>query len=192
MSKSRIAKILQEQKELHHRLIEDPYVSSTLDQVIDLVIECYKTGHKILFCGNGGSAADAQHLAAEFSGRFKLNRKALPALALHSNSSELTAIANDFGYDSVFSRSVEAHGVAGDILFGITTSGKSKNVLTALIKAKEMGLHTVGMCGLNINDISSCTDLILSVPSDQVALCQNWKLDSELDHPYYLWPQISN
>jgi len=116
-------------------------------QVIDLLQQQLRQGHKLLLCGNGGSAADAQHIAAELVGRFLFHRAALPAIALTTNASSVTAIANDYSFDVVFARQVEALGQPGDILWGLSTSGKSANVLHALKTAKDLGLYTIGMAG---------------------------------------------
>lgn len=118
-----------------------------IDQAIDLLVERFQSGHKLLVCGNGGSAADAQHIAAELVGRFLLNRRGLPAVALSANTSVLTAWSNDHEFESVFARQVEALGKPGDVLWGISTSGKSKNVIQALKMAQDMGLVTLGMSG---------------------------------------------
>ncbi|MBI4372643.1 MAG: D-sedoheptulose 7-phosphate isomerase [Candidatus Omnitrophica bacterium] len=118
-----------------------------LQQMAEEISEAFKRGNKILLCGNGGSAADAQHIAAEFIGRFKKERKSLPAIALTTDTSILTALANDYGYDSVFSRQVEGLGQKGDILIALSTSGNSKNVIEAAQKAKDMGLSVFGFTG---------------------------------------------
>ena len=128
-------------------------------------------GGKLLFCGNGGSAADAQHLAAEFVNRFELERPPLPALALTTDTSVLTAIGNDYGYDQVFAKQVQALGQAGDVVIGISTSGNSPNVLAALRAAREKGCVTVGMAGRNGAIVPLC-DLPLLVPHERTALIQ--------------------
>lgn len=129
-------------------------------------------GGKVLFCGNGGSAADCQHLAAEFVNRFKLERPPLPAVALTTDSSILTAIGNDYGFELVFVKQVQALGLAGDILVGISTSGSSRNVLAALREAKSRGLVTIGMCGAATGEMEPVCDHILSVPSKDTAIIQ--------------------
>lgn len=138
----------------------------------ELIILAYKSGGKVLFCGNGGSAADAQHLAAELVGRFKRERKALPAMALHTNTSALTAIANDYDYSDVFVRQIEAFGRPGDVLVGLSTSGKSANVLKALDYAKKKGLKTIGFTGRKADTMSSLCDVLLSVPSEDTPRIQ--------------------
>lgn len=118
-------------------------------EVTNVMVRQLEAGKKLLICGNGGSASDAQHIAAEFVGRFHLNRQALPAIALTTNTSTITAVSNDYSFDIVFSRQVEAIGQPGDILWGLSTSGKSSNVLHALKRAKDMELITIGMAGHN-------------------------------------------
>jgi len=125
---------------------DDQYCRA-IAEVTDLMVRQFREGKKLLICGNGGSASDSQHIAAEFVGRFQLNREALPAIALSTNTSILTAVGNDYSFDIIFSRQVEALGQPGDIVWGLSTSGKSSNVLHALKRAKDMGLITVGMAG---------------------------------------------
>ncbi|MEB3121354.1 MAG: D-sedoheptulose 7-phosphate isomerase [Snowella sp.] len=125
---------------------DDQYCRA-IAEVTNLMVRQFRAGKKLLICGNGGSASDSQHIAAEFVGRFQLNREALPAIALSTNTSILTAVGNDYSFDIIFSRQVEALGQPGDIVWGLSTSGKSSNVLHALKRAKDMGLITVGMAG---------------------------------------------
>lgn len=127
----------------------NPFYCRAIAEVTEVITQQFKKGKKLLICGNGGSAADAQHVAAEFVGRFQFNRQALPAIALSTNASILTAVSNDYSFDIVFSRQVEALGQPGDILWGLSTSGKSSNVLHALKRAKDMDLITIGMAGHN-------------------------------------------
>jgi len=131
-----------------------------------------KKGRKILICGNGGSAADAQHIAAELTGRYKIERKGLPAIALTTDTSALTAIGNDYGYEHVFSRQVEALARKGDLLIGISTSGNSRNVIYALQKAKEIGCRTIGFSGKGGGKMNDVCDLNIIVPSDDTARIQ--------------------
>ena len=128
-------------------------------------------GHKLLICGNGGSAADAQHLAGEFVNRFLLDRPPLPALALTTDSSVLTAIGNDFGFEQVFVKQIHALGVPGDVLLAISTSGKSPNVLAALRAAKEKNMHTIGLSGAG-HDMDALCDIMLHVPHASTPLIQ--------------------
>src|ERR1700722_5003710 len=129
------------------RLLNTPGLITTLSRVTQILIDAFKAGNKVLLFGNGGSAADAQHMAAEFVGRFAFDRPALPALALSVNTSCVTAIGNDYGFDRVFSRQIEALARSGDVAIGISTSGNSPNVISAMPVAKKMGLHTVGLTG---------------------------------------------
>lgn len=131
-----------------------------------------RAGNKILWCGNGGSAADAQHLAAELVGRFQRNRRGLPSIALTTDTSILTAVANDHGYEKVFSRQVEALGVEGDLLVGISTSGNSRNVCLALETARSLGVFTVGFAGEGGGEIAAIADLALCIPSKDTARVQ--------------------
>ncbi|MBA3813043.1 MAG: SIS domain-containing protein [Alphaproteobacteria bacterium] len=139
---------------------------------VDVSATALNQGKKLLFFGNGGSAADAQHLATEFSVRYKTTRKALAALALTTDTSTLTAIGNDFGFESLFSRQIEAIGREGDIAIGISTSGKSPNILKAFQEARAQGLITVGLTGGTGGDLPGNVDVLLSVPSHTVARMQ--------------------
>ena len=134
-----------------------------IEKAARAVIESLKNGNKLLVFGNGGSAADSQHIAAELVGRFKMERKALPAIALTANTSILTAIGNDYGYDVVFSRQIEALGVKGDVAMGISTSGNSKNVIGALKKARSMGLKTIALSGGDGGVMKSGADISIVV-----------------------------
>ncbi len=145
---------------------------SDISSAASMLKDALLSGKKLLICGNGGSAADSQHMAAEFVVRFRVNRNALPAIALTTDSSILTACANDFSYDEVFSRQVEALAQEGDILIGISTSGRSKNVLKALESAKELGVKTIGLCGKNPNDMGKVCDVCIAIPSDNTARIQ--------------------
>lgn len=143
-----------------------------INRMAEICMEALKEGHKILICGNGGSAADAQHIAAEFVGRFHNERISLPAIALTTDTSILTAVANDYSYDRVFARQVEGLGQKGDVLWGISTSGNSANVLEALKMAKEKGLITIGSAGKDGGKMVLLCSEILVVPSDVTARIQ--------------------
>ena len=158
--------------ENYNRILIDQNLHSDIEKIITLSVEAFKKDNKMLFCGNGGSAADAQHIAAELSGRFKITRSPLYAEALHVNSSFMTAVANDFGYDKTYARMLEASGRKGDILVGISTSGKSNNVVQALKKAKEIGMVTIGLTGVNGGDMIDVCDILIKVPSDDTARIQ--------------------
>ena len=143
-----------------------------LEQASLLVVETLKNGNKILLCGNGGSAADAQHIAAELTGRYKTERRGLPGIALTTDTSALTAIGNDYGYDRVFDRQVEALAQKGDLLIGISTSGNSKNVINALKVAREMGCKTLGLTGRDGGAMNELCDINLVVPSNDTPRIQ--------------------
>jgi D-sedoheptulose 7-phosphate isomerase len=157
-----IAKSIVEHKEALEFVIAQKSIIKT---IAGFCVDALEDGGKIVFMGNGGSAADAQHLAAELVGRFKKNRKALPALALNVNTSILTAIGNDYGYDNVFSRQVEALVTSKDVVFGISTSGKSKNVINAINAAKTIGAKTVGFLGQDGGLLKSLVDINFTINS---------------------------
>lgn len=136
-----------------------------LFQLVDWVVACFRAGNKLMICGNGGSAADAQHLAAEFVNRFLINRAPLPALALTTDTSILTSVGNDFSYDDIFAKQVEALGKSGDILLGISTSGNSPNVVRAVDTAKKLGIRTVVLTGGSGGRLAGEAELVLTVPS---------------------------
>ena len=146
----------------------DTVLHALYDPAVTMLATAIATGHKVLFCGNGGSACDAMHLAAELVVRFVADRKAYPAIALTADGAILTAGGNDYGYERVFSRQVEAYGQPGDVLVALSTSGKSKNVLEAILTAKHMGLGTLGLCG---RAPMSC-DVDLCIPSNVTARVQ--------------------
>ncbi|RQW89057.1 MAG: SIS domain-containing protein [Geobacter sp.] len=133
-------------------------------RVADLLVDTFRNGNKLLVMGNGGSAADAQHLAGEIVGRFLLERRGLPAIALSTDTSILTALGNDYGFDAIFRRQVEAHAREGDVVIGISTSGSSPNVRSALCLAREMGCRTVGLLGKDGGSIRDLVDIDLTVP----------------------------
>ena len=137
-----------------------------------IATETLKNGHKILLCGNGGSAADAQHIAAELSGRYKSERRGLPALALTTDTSVLTAVGNDFGFDRVFDRQVEAFAKEGDLLIGISTSGNSRNILRALSLARNIGCKTIGLSGRDGGAMGEFCDINIIVPSEETPRIQ--------------------
>lgn len=145
---------------------------NTMQGITENVVQTYKSGGKVLWCGNGGSAADAQHLAAELSGRFYYDRPPLFSEALHVNTSYTTAVANDYSYDVIYSRLVEAMGRKGDVLIGLSTSGNSKNVVNAIKKANEMGLITVGFTGESGGEMKSICKHIIRIPSNDTPRIQ--------------------
>jgi D-sedoheptulose 7-phosphate isomerase len=161
----RIQQILQESIEVKQALLTNDQLLKAIEHTVEVMVHTFQEGGKVLFCGNGGSAADAQHIAAELSGRFYQDRDPLFAEALHVNTSYLTAVANDYGYDAVFARLVKAMGRPGDILVGLSTSGNSKNVLQALKEAHSLGMTTVGMTGAEGGAMREASDILLNVPS---------------------------
>jgi len=140
-------------------------MSEKLSQAANSAVDCLRGGGRLLFCGNGGSAADAQHLAAEFTGRFLRERDPWDAMVLHANTSALSAVGNDYGFDQVFAREVRAHGRKGDILIGISTSGNSPNILAALNDARKKGMINVGLTGEGGGKMAEVCDILLAVPS---------------------------
>lgn len=158
-----IKKYIESSIHTKQKLLSDSSVLQRIEEVVSICTAALNNGNKILLAGNGGSAADAQHIAAEFVSRFFYDRPGLPAVALTTDTSILTAIGNDYGYDKVFSRQVQAMGCRGDVFIGITTSGNSKNIISAITEAKNRGLLTVGLCG-NKGLILDQADLCLSVP----------------------------
>jgi D-sedoheptulose 7-phosphate isomerase len=143
-----------------------------IEDITDIILDCYRKDGKLLFCGNGGSAADAQHLAAEFSGKLYKDREPLNAEALHVNTSYLTAVANDYSFDEVYSRLVKAKGRKGDILFAISTSGNSRNIIRAAQMAKELGLIVIGMTGESGGGLRSSCDVLINIPSSDTQRIQ--------------------
>lgn len=148
-----------------NEVLNDQELLARIVQVTEVVTNAFKNGNKVLFCGNGGSAADAQHLAAEFSGRFYSDRNPLPSEALHCNTSYLTAVANDYGYEQVYSRIVKGVGRKGDVLIGLSTSGNSANITNALQIANELGMITVGFTGKDGGKMKDLCQHLVNVPS---------------------------
>ena len=146
-------------------MLADPSLLAAVERAADLCVEAVTTGRKVLLAGNGGSAADAQHIAAEFVSRFAYDRPGLPAFALTTDTSALTAIGNDYGYEVLFARQVQAVGVAGDVFIGLSTSGRSPNVLAALREARAKGLRTIGLTGSTGQAMEPLCDLLLRVPA---------------------------
>jgi D-sedoheptulose 7-phosphate isomerase len=157
-------------------LLDDPSLAFAVDAVAEAVVGSIRGGGKLLLCGNGGSAADAQHLAAELVGRFCVERRALPAVALADNVSSLTAVGNDYGYGEVFARGVRALGAPGDVLIGISTSGRSANVVAALEAARELGLVTVALVGAAGSPMEDPCDHVLRVPGPNTARIQEGQM----------------
>jgi len=150
---------------LKQELLNDTKLLATIEDVAIKLSASFLEGNKLFLCGNGGSAADAQHLAAEFSGRFYYDRPPLPAEAMHVNTSYLTAVANDYGYEHVYARYLESTAIQGDILIGLSTSGNSKNVVQAFIKAKELGVKTVAFTGKGGGKLAQYANYLIEIPS---------------------------
>ena len=154
------------------KILEDEGLKRKILDAAEMVISAIKRGNKIIACGNGGSAADAQHIVAELQGKFYKNRKPLPAVSLTVNTSILTAVGNDFGFDEVFSRQVEGIGREGDVLLAISTSGNSANVINAAIAAKEMGMKVICLTGKSGGKLKEHCDILINVPDDDTPRIQ--------------------
>ncbi len=161
----RIRTVISESIAIKQTMLADTVLLNQLETITARCVETLKNGGQLLFCGNGGSAADAQHLAGEFSGRFYLDRNPLPAEALHVNTSFLTAVANDYDFASAYARSVAAKGRPGDLLFAISTSGNSPNILQAAQMAKTKKMEVIGMTGASGGKLAAMVDYLLNVPS---------------------------
>jgi D-sedoheptulose 7-phosphate isomerase len=153
-------------------LAADPELPSLINRIAETCIAALERGNKVLLCGNGGSAADAQHLAGELVSRFMFDRSGLPAFALTTDSSVMTAIGNDYGYEHVFARQVEAVGAKGDVLIAMSTSGRSPNILAALRTARERGIATIGFTGRSGSDMPSLCDIVYRAPADETPKIQ--------------------
>ncbi|MEO8174586.1 MAG: D-sedoheptulose 7-phosphate isomerase [Sediminibacterium sp.] len=170
--RTKIKSIISASIDVKSQLLADEQMQQTIENAINVITQAFQNGKKVLFCGNGGSAADAQHLAAEFSGRFYKNRKALPSEALHCNTSYLTAVANDYSFDVIYSRLVEGICEEGDVLVGLSTSGNSKNILNAFAAAKEKKVITIGFTGANGGQMRETSDYLVNVPSNDTPRIQ--------------------
>ena len=167
-----IKQIITSSIQVKQALLANEEMLAKIEEVSNLITEAFKNGNKVLFCGNGGSAADAQHLAAEFSGRFYTDRDALPAEALHVNTSYLTAVANDYSYDVVYARMVKGIGNPGDVLIGISTSGNSKNIVEAFKVANEKGMLTIGLTGEKGGTMKELSKYLFNVASNDTPRIQ--------------------
>jgi D-sedoheptulose 7-phosphate isomerase len=170
--RDKIRNIISESVAVKNKVLQDETLISTIEKITDAIVLALKNGNRIYFCGNGGSAADAQHLAAEFSGRFYTDRDALPAEALHCNTSYLTAVANDYSYDVVYARLIKGIAHQGDVLIGLSTSGNSKNILHAFETARAKKLVTVGFTGASGGKLKELSDYIIDVPSNDTPRIQ--------------------
>ncbi|QJB30300.1 D-sedoheptulose 7-phosphate isomerase [Chitinophaga oryzae] len=163
--KTKIARTIRESIAVKEAICQDERLLHTIQQVAETIGLSLKQGHKVLFCGNGGSAADAQHLAAEFSGRFYKDREPLYAEALHCNTSYMTAVGNDYGYEHVYARMLRGMGQPGDVLVALSTSGNSANILEAMKVAREKGMTIVGMTGATGGKMKDACDYLINIPS---------------------------
>jgi len=161
----KIHSIVQASIDVKTALLRDAGIMARIEEVVVALTNTFKNGNHVYFCGNGGSAADAQHLAAELSGRFYINRDALPAEALHVNTSYLTAVANDYSYDVIYARLIKGIGKKGDVLIGLSTSGNSENIVKAFDQAKQSGLITIGFTGASGGKLKALSDYMINVPS---------------------------
>jgi len=161
----KIKKIIKASIDTKQSVLQNEGLLKTIAASVDIIVTAFRNGKRVYFCGNGGSAADAQHLAAEFSGRFYTDRKALPAEALHCNTSYLTAVGNDYGFDEIYSRLIDGIGVQGDVLVGLSTSGNSPNILKAFKTAKKKEMITIGFTGKSGGEMRPLCDHLINIPS---------------------------
>ena len=160
-----IAKIINNNITVKQALLNDKDLLDAIENAANKIISCYKAGGKLLLCGNGGSAADAQHIAAEFSGRFYFDRPSLAAEAIHVNTSYMTSVANDYSFDEIYARYISGVGKSGDVLIAISTSGNSENIIRAITTAKKLGMYTIALTGTTGGKIKDISDLLINVPS---------------------------
>jgi D-sedoheptulose 7-phosphate isomerase len=168
----KIKNIIQSSIDVKSKILLEERLLLTVHDCVNIIVNAFEKGNKVLFCGNGGSAADAQHLAAEFSGRFYTDRDALPAEALHCNTSYLTAVANDYSYDVIYSRLIKGIGNPGDVLVGLSTSGNSKNIINAFEAAKEKKMITIAFTGTSGGKLKKLADQLINIPSDDTPRIQ--------------------
>jgi D-sedoheptulose 7-phosphate isomerase len=167
-----IYKIIKESSDNFNSISNDKNITLEIEKIIDLIVNAFLNDNKLLLCGNGGSASDAQHIAAELSGRFLKERKPLYAEALNVNTSFLTAVANDYGFEKTYARMIEASGKRGDILLALSTSGNSPNVLLAIQKANELGMKTIGLTGSDGGEMNGICNILIKIPSSNTARIQ--------------------
>ncbi|HET7118568.1 MAG TPA: D-sedoheptulose 7-phosphate isomerase [Hanamia sp.] len=168
----KIKNIIQSSIDVKTKILNDEKLLQTVNDCVNIIVKAFEKGNKVLFCGNGGSASDAQHLAAEFSGRFYTDRDALPAEALHCNTSYLTAVANDYSYEVIYSRLIKGIGNRGDVLIGLSTSGNSKNIVNAFETAREKGMITIAFTGSAGGKLKLLSDYLINIPSDDTPRIQ--------------------
>lgn len=165
MNHTSITAIIGQSVAVKQEILKNEALIAAIDKAVATVVTAFQQGNKVLFCGNGGSAADAQHLSAEFSGRFYTDRNPLPSEALHCNTSYLTAVANDYGYDVVYSRMVKGMGRTGDVLVSLSTSGNSLNIINAMKQAQELGMINIAFTGETGGKMKEFSDVLINVPS---------------------------
>ncbi|MDL2309924.1 D-sedoheptulose 7-phosphate isomerase [Parabacteroides sp. OttesenSCG-928-B22] len=163
---------LDEHRQVIDRILADESLQATIEATIQMLVDCFRRGGKVYFCGNGGSAADAQHLAAEFSGKFYIDREVLPAEALHCNTSYMTAVANDYSFGIVYARLIKGLGQEGDVLVGLSTSGNSENIVKAFEVCREKGIKTIGFTGEKGGKMKALSDLLINIPSNDTPRIQ--------------------
>jgi len=168
----KIKNIIQSSIDVKTKILADDKILQTIQDCTNLIVNAFQKGNKVLFCGNGGSAADAQHLAAEFSGRFYTDRDSLPADALHFNTSYITAVANDYSFDVIYSRILKGIGNAGAVLVGLSTSGNSKNIIKAFEVAREKKMTTIAFTGASGGKLKPLSNFLINVPSDDTPRIQ--------------------
>ena len=169
---NRIKESIEQSIEVKSKILSDEKLMQSIEDAVNIIVESLRNGGKIHFCGNGGSAADAQHLAAELSGRFYLDRDPLNAEALHCNSSYMTAVSNDFGYDFVYSRIMRASAKKGDVLVGISTSGNSRNIIEAYKTCEELGVNIISLTGATGGMMKDFGGILINVPSNDTPRIQ--------------------
>jgi len=171
--KENIIRIIKDSCDLKEKLIDSEKNLNKIIKIVEIIYNSFREGNSVYFCGNGGSAADAQHLAAEFSGRFYSDRKAYPSFALHSNSSYVTAVGNDYGFENIYSRIIDGIGKKGDVLVCISTSGNSENLLRAAKVAKKNKVHTISLTGNNLSSgLNLHSDITVNVDSNDTPRIQ--------------------
>lgn len=170
--KSKILKSIESSIDLKKIILEDIQILSNIELIVEKSVNAFKNKNKILLCGNGGSAADAQHIASELSGKFYKERRPLFAEALHLNPSFITAVANDYGFDYTYARMIDAAGKDGDILIALSTSGSSKNVINAIKHANIIGMTTIGLTGEGVGEMNSICNITINIPSSDVPRIQ--------------------
>jgi D-sedoheptulose 7-phosphate isomerase len=162
--------------DLTNKILNNTKLILTTEEACNTLVNAFKLGNKAIFCGNGGSAAEAQHLAAELSGRFFLNRPPLPAEACHVNTSFITGVTNDYSFEKSYARYIEAFGKPGDVIIGLSTSGNSQNIINAFIQAKQMGIKTIALTGKSGGLLAPLSELVINIPSENIQRIQETHL----------------